>query len=336
MRNLPLLFLLTALVSTAFPLTLAAQELNSEHMKPLEFRHIGPIGNRVISVAGIPDNPMVYYVGAASGGIWKTTDGGLHWNPIFDDQPVHSIGALALADSDPEVVYAGTGESFIRSNVSIGNGMWKTTDGGGHWEHIGLEETGRISRVIVHPTNPNIVYAAALGHSYTPQPDRGIFKSTDGGTTWSHVLHVSDSVGASDLVMDPHNSRILYAGMWQLSIRPWARTSGGPDGGIYRSLDAGETWEKLEGNGLPEGDVGKIALSMTAAQPGRLYALIETGDGVPLNGESTSTGELWRSENRGDSFTLINSNRNLGGRGAYYTRLKASPDNPNEVYFMFE
>ncbi|MEM9833254.1 MAG: sialidase [Bacteroidota bacterium] len=334
MRNLPLLSLLTVLGSIVFTLNLAAQDLTPEHMDQLEFRHIGPVGNRVISVAGIPGDPMVYYVGAASGGIWKTTDGGLHWKPVFDDQPVHSIGAMALAESDPEVVYAGTGESFIRSNVSLGNGMWKTTDGGDHWEHIGLEETGRISRVIVHPTNPDVVYAAALGHSYTPQPERGIFKSTDGGVTWSHVLHVSDSVGASDLVMDPHNPRILFAGMWQLSIRPWTRTSGGPDGGVYRSLDAGETWEKLEGNGLPEGDVGKVALSMTAAQPGRLYALIETGDGVPLNGEPTNTGELWRSENRGDSFALINSDRSLGGRGAYYTRLKASTDNPNEVYFM--
>lgn len=334
MRTLKFLSALIVFASILLPASLMAQKLKPEHMEQLEFRHIGPVGNRLISVAGVPDNPLIYYVGAASGGIWKTTDGGLHWDPVLDDQPVHSIGALALAESDPEIIYAGTGESFIRSNVSIGNGVWKSVDGGDHWEHIGLEETGRISRVIVHPENPDIVYVAALGHAYTPQQERGIFKTTDGGKTWEHVLQVNDSTGASDLVMDPHNPRVLFAGMWQLEIRPWSRTSGGPGSGIYRSIDAGATWEKLEGDGLPEGPVGKIALSMTAAQPGRLYALIETGDGVPLNGEPTNSGELWRSEDRGNSFKLVNSNRDLSGRGAYYTRCKASPDNPNEIYFM--
>lgn len=328
------LSMLVMLASTLLTFKLTAQELKPEHMKQLEFRHIGPVGNRVISVAGIPEDPMVYYVGAASGGIWKTTDGGLDWKPVFDDQSVHSIGALALAESDPEIIYAGTGESFIRSNVSIGNGVYKSTDGGENWEYLGLKETSRISRIVVHPENPDIVYVAALGHGFTPQQQRGIYKSTDGGQSWKHVLHVNDSTGASDLVMDPHNPRILFAGMWHLEIRPWTRTSGGPGGGIYRSLDAGESWEKLEGNGLPEGDVGKIALSMTAAKQGRLFALIETGDGVPLEDKPTNTGELWRSEDRGNSFSLINSNRNLGGRGAYYTRTKASPDDPNEIYFM--
>jgi len=312
----------------------SAQPLTTEQMEQLEFRHIGPIGNRVISVTGIPGDPMVYYVGAASGGIWKTTDGGLNWKPVFDDQRVHSIGALALAPSDPEVVYAGTGESYIRSNVSIGNGVWRSTDGGANWTHVGLEKTGRISRIVVHPTDPDTVYVAALGHGYTPQQERGIYKSTDGGATWSQVLHVDEGTGASDLVMDPFNPRILFAGMWSLELKPWTRTSGGPGGGIYKSLDAGATWTKLEGNGLPEGEVGKIALAMTPAQHGRLYALIETGDGIPLDGEPTNTGELWRSENRGESFTLINSDRDLTGRGAYYTRMTASPDNPNETYFF--
>ncbi len=320
------LFLLCCAVS--------AQPLTTEQMEQLEFRHIGPIGNRVISVTGIPGDPMVYYVGAASGGIWKTTDGGLNWQPVFDDQRVHSIGALALAPSDPEVVYAGTGEPFIRSNVSIGNGVWRSTDGGTHWTHVGLEKTGRISRIVVHPTDPDTVYVAALGHGYTPQKERGIYKSTDGGASWSQVLHVDEDTGASDLAMDPFNPRILFAGMWSLELRPWTRTSGGPGGGIYKSLDAGATWTKLEGNGLPEGEVGKIALAMTPAQHGRLYALIETGDGIPLDGEPTNTGELWRSENRGESFALINSDRDLTGRGAYYTRMTASPDNPNETYFF--
>ncbi|MEM8895787.1 MAG: sialidase, partial [Bacteroidota bacterium] len=311
-----------------------SQSLSTAQMDQLKFRHIGPVGNRVISVAGIAGDPSTYYVGAASGGVWKTTDGGLNWAPVFDKQRVHSIGALALAPSEPEVIYAGTGESFIRSNVSIGNGVWRSTDGGTNWTHLGLKNTGRISRIVVHPTNPDVVYVAALGHGYTPQQDRGIYKTTDGGQTWTQVLFVDSKTGASDLVMDPFNPRILFAGMWSLEIRPWVRKSGGPGGGIYRSLDGGETWNKLESPGLPEGEVGKIALAMTAAQQGRLYALIETGDGIPLDGKPTNTGELWRSENRGASFQLVNSDRDLSGRGAYYTRCTASPDNANEIYFF--
>ena len=323
------LFLFSLLTSG----TAVSQTLTGEQIADLKFRHIGPVGNRIISVTGIPEDPMTYYVGAASGGIWKTTDGGLEWKPVFDKQRVHSIGALALAPSDPEVVYAGTGESFIRSNVSIGNGVWRTTDGGANWKHLGLEKTGRISRIVVHPTNPDVAYVAALGHGYTPQEERGVYKTTDGGATWKQVLHVDENTGASDLVMDPFNPRILFAGMWSLEIKPWTRKSGGPGSGIYRSLDGGETWDKLE-DGLPKGDVGKIALAMTAAQKGRLYALIETGDGLPLDGKPTNTGELWRSDDRGENFKLVNSNRDLTGRGAYYTRCTASPDNPNEIYFF--
>ena len=328
------LFFLLLAIFLVLPFDTPAQQLSTEQMEQLKFRHIGPIGNRIISVTGIAGDPLTYYVGAASGGVWKTVDGGINWKPVFDKQRVHSIGALALAPSEPEVVYAGTGESFIRSNISIGNGVWRSTDGGDTWTHIGLDNTGRISRIVVHPTNPDVAYVAALGHGYKPQQERGIYKTIDGGKTWKQVLHVDKNTGASDLVMDPFNPRILFAGMWSLEIRPWTRTSGGPGGGIYRSTDGGETWKKLEGHGLPEGEVGKIALAMTAAQQGRLYALIETGDGIPLNGQPTNTGELWRSENRGDSFALINSDRDLTGRGAYYTRCTASPDNPNEIHFF--
>ena len=334
MKKLILLLLTPLFLSLFSAQELGAQELKQEHLEQLKFRHIGPVGNRVVAVTGIAGDPLVYYVGAASGGIWKTIDGGLNWKPVFDKHPVHSIGALAAAPSEPEVIYAGTGEAFIRSNVSVGNGVWKSTDGGDNWEHLGLEKTGRISRIIVHPDNPDMVYVAALGHGYTPQKDRGIYKSTDGGKTWEQVLHVDENTGASDLVMDPHNPRVLFAGMWHLELRPWTRTSGGPGSGIYRSLDAGATWTKLEKNGLPEGEVGKIALCMTNAQAQRIYALIETGDGIPLNGKKTNSGELWRSDDRGKTFKLVNSDRNLSGRGAYYTRCTASPDNPNEIYFM--
>ena len=185
----------------------------------------------MVSAVGIPGNDMIYYVGAASGGIWKTIDGGLTWKPIFDDKPVHAIGALALAPSDPEIIYAGTGESFIRSNVSIGNGVWKSTDGGNTWNHLGLDNTGRIGRIIVHPSNPDIAYVAALGHAYAPQKDRGIFKTVDGGKNWNHVLSVDQNTGASEVIMDPVNPRILFAGMWQLSLKTWNRTSGGPGSG---------------------------------------------------------------------------------------------------------
>jgi photosystem II stability/assembly factor-like uncharacterized protein len=329
---------LAMIILMAFPAVnafqLHAQKVNKQQLEQLKFRHIGPVGNRIISVAGIPDDPLTYYVGAASGGIWKTVNGGLDWKPIFDDKPVHSIGALAIAPSDHAVIYAGTGESFIRSNISVGDGVWKSTDGGSTWTHIGLVNSGRISRIVVHPTNPDIAWVAAVGHAYAPQKDRGVFMTTDGGSTWQHVLYVDDNTGASDIVLHPANPRILFAGMWQLELKTWIRKSGGPGSGLYMSKDGGCTWKKLENNGLPTLPFGKVALAMTPANPNRVYALIETGDGVPLNGEKTDSGELWRSDNLGETWELINSNRDLGGRQAYYTRCAASPDNPNEVYFI--
>ena len=313
--------------------SLQAQIISKDTIADLKFRHIGPVGNRIIAVAGIPGDPMTYLVGSASGGIWKTKDGGLSWKPVFDDKPVHAIGVLALCNGDPQVVYAGTGESFIRSNVSIRNGIYKSTDGGETWKHMGLDETGRISRIVVHPTNPNIVFAAAVGHAYSPQESKGVYKSIDGGETWRKVLFVDENTGCSDIVMDPSNPRILFAGMWHLELKTWIRISGGPGSGLYKSTDAGETWKKLE-KGLPQSPIGKIALAMTPSKPDRVYALIETGDGVPYQGKPTSSGELWRSDDKGISWKLVNSNRDLGGRQAYYTRCAASPDNPNEIYFM--
>ena len=316
------------------PRATTAQQIAVEQLEQLEYRHIGPVGNRVISVAGIAGNPMIYYAGAASGGLWKTVDGGLTWKPVFDDQPVHSIGALAVAPSDPNIVWAGTGETFIRSNVSIGNGVWKSTDGGDTWHHMGLENTGRIGRVIVHPTNPDIVYAAALGHGYQPQQERGIYRTKDGGKTWERVLFVNDSTGASDLAMDPNNPRILFAGMWQIDIKTWGRESGGPGSGLFMSRDGGDTWKRLEGSELPKLPVGKIAVCMTPANADRIYALIETGDGVPWHGRETESGELWRSDDGGEDWQLVTHDRDLAGRQAYYTRCAVSPNDPDEVYFL--
>jgi len=279
-----------------FSLTSIAQKVDLQQLKPLNYRHIGPLGNRVISVAGIPGDPLTYYVGAASGGIWKTVDGGVNWKAIFDDKPVHSIGSLAVAPSDPEIVWAGTGEPHIRSNVSVGEGAWKSTDGGASWNKMGLESTFRISRMIIHPTNPDIVYAASLGHAFAPQKDRGVFRTMDGGKTWTKVLFVNDSTGTSDMVMDPNNPRIIFAGMWQLDIKTWGRQSGGKGSGIYVTRDGGDTWKRLSGNGLPNLSVGKISLTIPKADSKRIYALIETSDGVPMNGKEGESGELWRSD----------------------------------------
>ncbi|MFV1989097.1 MAG: sialidase, partial [Gemmatimonadota bacterium] len=199
---------LVATLALVLPVSLSAQTMPAEQLSALDFRHIGVVGNRVASVTGVYGNPLVYYAGAASGGLWKTEDGGIRWRPVFDDQDVHSIGALAVATSDPNIVWAGTGEPHIRSNVTIGNGVYKSTDGGDNWEHMGLDATGRISRIVVNPQNPDIVYVAALGNTHAPQQERGIYRTTDGGETWEQVLFVDENTGASSVIMDPNNPRI--------------------------------------------------------------------------------------------------------------------------------
>jgi photosystem II stability/assembly factor-like uncharacterized protein len=300
----------------------------------LKYRYIGPVGNRVAAVAGVAGDASVYYAGAASGGIWKTTDGGIHWQPIFDDQPVQSIGALAVAPSDPNVVWAGTGEAWIRSHISLGNGMYKSTDAGKTWQHVGLDNTGRIARVVVHRTNPDIVYAAALGHAYGPQQERGVYRTIDGGKTWDRVLFVDENTGAADVVMDPTNPRILFAAMWQIVIHTWGRESGGPGSGIYMSRDGGATWTKLTGSGLPAKPFGKVGLAIAPSNASRIYALIETGDGVPVHDQDTDRGELWRSDDGGDTWRVVSYDRQLSCRQPYYTRVTVAPDRDNEAYFL--
>ena len=303
--------------------------------KQLRWRYIGPTGNRVIAIAGIPGNPNVYYAGAASGGIFKTTDNGAHWDAVFDDQPVSSIGSLAVAPSDSNVVWAGTGEAFIRSNISIGNGIYRSTDAGRTWTHAGLDQTGRIGRVVIDPRNADVVFACALGHAYGPQPDRGVYKTTDGGKTWQRVLFVDENTGCSDIAIDPNNPRILFAGMWQLEIHTWGRTSGGPGSGLFRSVDGGVTWTRLDGHGLPKPPVGKISPQVARSNSNRVYALIETGDGLPaLDGSKTQSGSLWRSDDGGNNWEMVSADRRLRGRTHYYTRFAIEPDNENEAYFL--
>jgi photosystem II stability/assembly factor-like uncharacterized protein len=312
----------------------AAGQATPDQYETLRWRHIGPEGNRFSAAAGIAGNPFVYYVGAASGGIYKTTDGGVHWDAIFDDQPVLSIGALDVADSDPNVVWAGTGEGKIRSHISLGAGVYKSTDAGATWSLMGLEKTGRIPRMVVHPADPEVVYVCALGHAYGPQRERGVYRTVDGGATWSHVLFVDENTGCSDIAMDPTNPRILFAGTWQLEIHTWGRTSGGPGGGLHLSRDGGESWTRLEGNGLPTKPVGKVAVAVAPSSPRRIYALFETGDGIPWDGEPTESGQLWRSEDGGRNWELITRNRNAMGRPHYYSRVVVSPDDEDEAYFL--
>jgi len=301
----------------------------------LKWRYIGPVGNRVIAVAGVPGDANIYYVGAASGGIFKTTDSGAHWQAIFDDKPVSSIGSLAVAASDPNVVWAGTGEAFIRSNISIGNGIYRSIDAGRTWEHRGLDLTGRIGRVLIDPRDPDVVFACALGHAYGPQQERGVFRTSDGGKTWQRTLFVDENTGCSDIAMDARNPRILFAGMWQLEIHTWGRVSGGAGSGLYKSVDGGVTWKRLEGHGLPKPPVGKISPQVARNNSSRVYALIETGDGLPgTDGTPTQSGSLWRSDDSGENWELVSSDRRLRGRTHYYTRFAIEPDNENEAYFL--
>ena len=313
-----------------------AQEVSPTSFEQLEFRHIGPVGNRVASVAGVPGDRFTYYAGAAAGGIWKSVDGGLYWTPIFDDQTDHAIGALAVAPSDPEIVWAGTGEPHIRSNVSLGTGVYKSTDGGDTWRHMGLGDGGptRTSRIVIHPTNPDIVYVGALGHAHGPQQARGVFRTQDGGETWEHVLFADENTGVSSLEMDPKNPRKLFVGMWTVVFNTWGRESGGEGSGIYTSNDGGDSWSKLEGNGLPLLPVGKTDICVTPADPDRVYALIETGDGVPWHGRETESGELWRSDDGGSMWELMTHDRGLGGRTGYYNNCVVNTDDADEVYFL--
>ena len=312
----------------------SGQDVSASSLDALRFRHIGPVGNRITSVAGVPGDRRTYYAGAASGGLWKTETAGLQWRPVFDGNKVHAVGEVAVAPSDPNIVWVGTGEPFIRSNVSIGNGVWRSLDAGETWEHMGLDATGRIARIIIHPTDPEVVFAASIGHGYSPQRERGVYRTKDGGESWEQVLFVDEETGASDLVMDPSNPRTLFAGTWQLSIRTWNRRSGGPGSAIHVSRDGGDTWDRLEGRGLPETEVGKIALCTSADDPRRVYALIETGDGVPWERGETSLGELWRTDDGGENWALVSHDRDLAGRTAYYSRCETSPDNRNEVFFL--
>ncbi len=309
-----------------------AQQLDTAFVKVPTWRFVGPDGNRVIAVAGVPGEYRTYYAGAASGGLWKSTNGGIRWTPITDSLRVSSVSAIAVAPSDRNVVWFGTGETFLRSNVSIGDGIYRSTDAGGHWTRMGLENTGRIGRVLIHPTNPDIVYAAAQGHGYGPQKDRGLWRTTDGGAHWSKVLFVNDSTGIIDVVMDPTNPRVLFAASWQQYIVPWDKNSGGMGSGIWMSRDGGDSWARLGatsdgqgwGKGLPKlGTMGKIGLGVARSDPQRVYALIEMKEPA-----------FYRSDDGGRSWRAVNRDHDLLERPQYYTRFGVNPANEDNVFFV--
>jgi len=291
----------------------------------MKYRLVGPFrGGRVLAVAGVPGEPDIYYFGAVAGGMWKTTDGGLNWKPLWDKFPEASpsIGAIAIAPSDPNVIYVGTGEACIRGNIVMGNGVYKSIDAGKTWKFIGLRDTYSIGSMIVHPKDANVVYVAALGHPFGPNTTRGIFRSRDGGKTWQRILYVDDKTGGIDIQFDLSNPNILLAGMWQAVRKPWTMESGGPGSGLYRSADGGDTWTKLTGNGLPEGTIGRIGVA-TTPNPNRIYALIEA-----------EKGGLFRSDDGGEKWQLVNDDRRYRQRAWYYTHVFADPKNPDVVYVL--
>lgn len=289
---------------------------------PLRFRYMGPApAGRIASAVGIPGDPTTYYLGLASGGIWKSTDSGATFVPIFDDQPVAAIGALAIASSQPNVVWAGTGEAWvIRPSDVMGDGVYKSPDAGKTWQHMGLGDTGRIGRIVVHPTNPAIVFVCAVGRATGPQQERGVFRTVNGGTTWQRVLFVNADTGCSGLSIDAADPNVLVAGMWQIEQHPWAQLSGGPGSGVYLSRDGGTKWTKVE-DGMPRPPVGKIDVAIAPSNSKRMYALIQTAD----------QGSLWRSDDAGVSFRVVSWDRSLTGRAGYYIRLAINPQNADDV-----
>ena len=292
----------------------------------MRWRCIGPFrGGRVVAVAGHPTETATFYFGAVAGGVWKTTDAGVYWRNVSDEYfSTSSVGAIAVSESDPNVIYAGTGESCIRNNVTHGDGVYKSTDGGQTWRNMGLRDTRHIARVRVHPRNPDIVHVAALGHAFGPNEERGVFRSTDGGETWERVLFVSDGAGAVDLSMDPNNPRTMYASIWQVHRSFWDIVSGGPDSGLYKTTDGGDTWcDVSDRPGLPKETLGRIGVALSPARPDRVWALIEA-----------ENGGLFRSDDGGDTWEQLSDNADLRTRSWYYTHVFADPSDPETVWVL--
>jgi photosystem II stability/assembly factor-like uncharacterized protein len=296
-----------------------------DELKALEWREVGPYrGGRSAAVTGIPDNRETYYFGGTGGGVWKTGNGGQSWMNVSDGYYGGSVGAVAVSEWDPNVVYVGLGEKTVRGNVSPGDGMWKSTDAGDTWSRIGLEDSQHISRIRIHPKNSDIVYAAVMGHLFGPNEQRGVFRSSDGGESWERVLYVSDEVGAVDLAMDPTNPRILYASFWRILRTPYSLESGGEGSGIWKSVDGGDTWTELTGNeGLPQDTIGISGIAVSPTNNKNVYAIIEAEEGG-----------VFRSQDGGKSWNRVNEDRNMRQRAWYYTRIYADPADEESLYVL--
>ncbi len=317
---------------TAQPATDTSAKESAESDKPeekvfkgMKYRLIGPFrGGRSLTAAGIPGDPTTYYFGSTGGGVWKSTDGAMTWSPVFDKEGTSSIGSIAVAVSNRNIVYVGTGEACIRGNISHGDGIYRSLDGGKTWKNLGLRDSRAIGKVIVNPTNPDIAFVAALGHPYGPNTERGIFRTTDGGKTWEKVLYKDENTGGIDVAFDPHNANIIFGALWQARRTSWSMDDGGPGSGLYRSNDGGTTWKRLEEHGLPKGPYGKIGIAV-GANSDRVYALIEAHN---------PDGGLYRSDDGGETWQLVNESHSLWQRPWYYMHVIADPRDENTLYIM--
>ncbi len=301
-------------------------EENKGPWKALNYRLVGPYrGGRVLAVSGVVGQDNTYYFGGVAGGVWKTTDGGLNWKPMFDKQKdaSPSIGALAVAETDPNVIYVGTGEACIRGNIVGGNGVYKSIDAGKTWKFVGLADTHAIGRVIVNPKNPDIAFVAALGHPFGDNEERGVFRTRDGGKTWEKVLYKDAKTGAIDITFDPSNANILFAALWQAKRTPWSMDSGGPGSGLYRSADGGTTWKEVKGHGIPEGILGRIGVTVSGANPNRIWAVIEN-----------EKGGIYRSDDGGETWQLLTDDHRFRQRAWYYSHIFADPKSADTVYIL--
>ena len=296
---------------------------DSSVFQELRWRHVGPFrAGRVNAVAGVIGEPNTFYSGSVGGGVWKTTNAGRTWAPIFDSTGVASIGAIAVAPSNPDVVYVGTGEADMRDSIAFGDGMFKSTDAGKTWRRIGLESTRQIGKIIVHPRDPAVVYVAALGHVYGSHPDRGVYRSRDGGTTWEKVLFKDENVGAIDLAFDPSNPQIVYAAMWSVRRPPWFiyAPANGPGGGLYKSTDGGTKWTQLT-NGLPVEGLGRMGIAVAPSNPRRIFVVADAKEGG-----------LFRSDDAGATFTKASGDQRIWQRGWYFSKVAIDPKNADIVY----
>src|SRR6266567_3215554 len=322
MRKIALVLLSCVAATVLF----AAPAYDPAIFSNLQWRSIGPLrGGRSIASAGSSSRPLEYYFGAVGGGLWKTGDGGLTWRPVTDGQ-IHSssVGAVAVAESNPDMVYIGMGEVALRGNIMQGDGIYKSTDAGKTWTHAALADSQVVSRIRVHPWNADIVYAAVFGHPYGPNTERGVFRSKDGGETWEKVLYKSDHAGAVDLCMDPHDPNVLYAAIWDANRTSWSLTSGGPDSGLYKSTDGGDHWTELTRNpGLPKGVIGKIGVTVSGADGNRVYAIVEN-----------ENGGVFISDDAGASWKPMSQDRRLRQRAFYYSRIYADPKAKETVYVL--